>query len=54
MRNIDSPYMDKGKISAFLKSSPLKCRGITQSDKKIAENDDRISNWTLSLKRTYI
>ena len=56
MKHFWSPYKDKGRIKGFLKSSLPKKKswGIAQSEQKPVENDDSVSNWTLSLKRTFI
>jgi len=54
LRSIGSPYVDKGKLRAFLKPICGKSWGVAQSEQKPAKNNDRVADRTLSFKRTFI
>jgi len=52
--SIGSPFVGKGRPSAFFKGLLLKSWGFTQPEQKPAKNNDRAANRALSFKRTSI
>jgi hypothetical protein len=51
MRNIGSPYVDKGMLRAFLKDPVLKELEIIQIEQKSAKNNDVAASRAPSFKR---
>jgi hypothetical protein len=47
MRSTGSPYMEKGRLKAFIKKSLRKGWGVAQSEQKPVNSNDRIANRTL-------
>lgn len=46
--SIGSPYVDKGRLRAFIKKTlSEKCWGVAQSEQKPAINNDEVANRTL-------
>jgi len=47
--SIGSPYVDKGRLRAFIKKKPLieKSWGVPQSEQKPANSNDEVANRTL-------
>jgi len=52
LRSIGSPYVDKGKLRAFLKTPCKKSWGIAHSEQKPAKNIERAANRAPLFKRT--